>query len=100
MSSPLRGPAGTPRAIRLMMKTDSPRPGRIRDPRTRLVELFYPVHYTVGLAIEDIIRAGVLTRKQAAILWLIRSEGGERGMMPDRKSTRLNSSHVSISYAV
>ncbi len=85
MSSPLRGPSGTPRAIRLMMKTDSPRPGRIRDPRTRLVELFYPVHYTVGLAIEDIIRAGVLTRKQAAILWLIRSEGGERRMMPRKR---------------
>src|SRR3989442_4439510 len=29
-----------------------------------------------------------------------RRRGGDHGMTPDRKSTRLNSSHVRISYAV
>jgi DNA-binding MarR family transcriptional regulator len=43
-----------------------------------LLELFYPVHYRVGMALEDALRDGRLTRKQVAILWLIRSIGGER----------------------
>jgi len=43
-----------------------------------LLELFYPVHYQVGMALEDALRDRRLTRKQVAILWLIRSIGGER----------------------
>jgi DNA-binding MarR family transcriptional regulator len=43
-----------------------------------LLELFYTVHYRVGMALEDVLRDGRLTRKQVAILWLIRSIGGER----------------------
>ena len=39
------------------------------------LEFFYPIHYQLGKAIEDTMRSGQLTRKQAAILWLIRSEG-------------------------
>ena len=39
-----------------------------------LLELFYPVHYKSNMALEDAMR-GRLTRKQAAIMWLIRSEG-------------------------
>ena len=42
-----------------------------------LLELFYPVHYQVGMALEDALRQRRLTRKQVAILWLIRSIGGE-----------------------
>jgi DNA-binding MarR family transcriptional regulator len=68
-----------------------------KDARAQLVELFYPVHYTVGLAIEDIIRAGVLTRKQAAILWLIRSEGRERRMMPRKEIERFISGWFELS---
>jgi len=41
------------------------------------LELFYPIHYKIGMALEDALRAGDLTRKQVAILWLIRSEGEE-----------------------
>ena len=67
------------------------------DPRAQLVELFYPVHYTVGLAIEDIIRAKVLTRKQAAILWLIRSEGREQKMMPRKQIERFVSEWFELS---
>jgi DNA-binding MarR family transcriptional regulator len=43
-----------------------------------LLELFYPIHYKAGMAVEDAMRAGVLTRKQVAVLWLLRSEGGGR----------------------
>src|SRR2546426_6908415 len=39
--------------------------------------------------------------QQQALLWKISVEGRiERGNAPDRKSTRLNSSHLVISYAV
>jgi DNA-binding MarR family transcriptional regulator len=45
-----------------------------------LQEFFYPIHYQVGMALEDALRGGVLTRRQSAILWMIRSagEGGRR----------------------
>ena len=33
-----------------------------------ILELFYPVHYQVGMALEDQLRQRRLTRKQAAIL--------------------------------
>jgi len=49
-----------------------------------LLELFYPVHYKGGMALEDAMRDGQLTRRQVAILWLIRSEG-ERGRRMARK---------------
>jgi len=42
---------------------------------TELLELFYPVHYKTGIAFEDAMRNGKLTRKQTAIMWLIHSEG-------------------------
>lgn len=42
---------------------------------TELLELFYPVHYKTGIALEDAMRNGKLTRKQTAIMWLIHSEG-------------------------
>src|SRR2546426_11503085 len=47
---------------------------------SELLELFYPVHYRGNMALEDAMR-GELTRKQAAIMWLIRSEGGTSGGM-------------------
>lgn len=49
-----------------------------------LQEFFYPIHYQIGMAFEDALRGGVLTRKQAAILWMIRSEG-EGGRRMRRK---------------
>lgn len=52
----------------------------IQRQAAELLELFYPVHYGGNMALEDAMR-GALTRKQAAILWLIRSEGeSARGM--------------------
>lgn len=48
------------------------------------LELFYPIHYTVGIAIEDTLRSGVLTRHQTAVLWHIHSRG-EDGRVMRRK---------------
>ena len=56
---------------------DNPNDRRINE----LLGLFYPVHYKSGIAFEDAMRAGRLTRKQTAILWLIHSEGIERRQM-------------------
>ncbi len=39
------------------------------------LELFYPVHYRIGIGIEDAMRQGRLTRHEVAVLWLIRTEG-------------------------
>lgn len=49
-----------------------------------LLEFFYPVHYQMGTALEEVLSGGVLSRKQVAILWLIRSEG-RAGQMMRRK---------------
>jgi DNA-binding MarR family transcriptional regulator len=49
-----------------------------------LLEFFYLSHYHSQMALEDALRGGVLTRKQAAILWLIHSEG-EQGRRMRRK---------------
>jgi DNA-binding MarR family transcriptional regulator len=51
---------------------------------TALLELFYPIHYRGNMAVEDAMR-GTLTRKQAAILWLIRSAGVDNGRCMRRK---------------
>ena len=53
-------------------------PTRNAELAGEILELFYPVHYQVGMALEDALRQRRLTRKQAAILWMIRSIGGER----------------------
>lgn len=48
---------------------------------SRLLELFYPIYYSVGFAIANTLRCGELSRQQATILWLIHSEGvGGQGM--------------------
>jgi DNA-binding MarR family transcriptional regulator len=66
----------------LLLKNDSPEdPAAIvQRQAAALLEMFYPVHYRGNMALEDEMR-GELTRKQAAILWLIRSEGGPSGGM-------------------
>src|SRR5215470_9334591 len=54
------------------------------NPAAVLLEFFYPFHYKGGMALEDALRCGQLSRKQVAILWLIRSEG-EQGKRMHRK---------------
>lgn len=54
------------------------------NPAAVFLEFFYPIHYKGGMALEDALRCGQLSRKQVAILWLIRSEG-EQGKRMRRK---------------
>jgi DNA-binding MarR family transcriptional regulator len=54
------------------------------NPAAAFLEFFYPFHYKGGMALEDALRCGQLSRKQVAILWLIRSEG-EQGRRMRRK---------------
>ncbi len=39
------------------------------------LELFFPIHYKVGIAIEDTLRSQTLSRQQTCILWMIRAKG-------------------------
>ena len=48
------------------------------------LELFFPIHYLVGIQIEDALMSGILTRQQACILWTIRTQG-ENGSTMRRK---------------
>ncbi len=45
------------------------------------LDLFYPIHYMVGIKIEDTLRSQKLSRHQTCILWMIRMKGGEKKMM-------------------
>src|SRR5699024_12448592 len=68
------------------------------------------IHYRPRSAIRDVGKALGLTEDVTAVLadtvWGSWGDGlsdmqvRQAGLDPDRKSTRLNSSHVSISYAV
>lgn len=55
------------------------------NPAGEFLELFFPIHYTIGMAVEDSLRNGVLTRQQTIILWLIRSKGEDGGKWMRRK---------------
>ena len=55
-----------------------------RSAATELMEFFFSVHYEIGTALEDVVRADLLSRQQAAILWLIRSQGDD-GLRMRRK---------------
>lgn len=60
------------RATNETMRTTARQPRPAGDLAAELLELFYLVHYKGGMALEDAMRGGQLTRKQVAILWLIR----------------------------
>ena len=73
---------------------------RTRQPKetsaAELQEFFYPIHYQIGMAFEDALRGGVLTRKQATILWMIRSEGEDRRRMRRKDIVRLMQSWFEV----
>lgn len=75
-----RKSAAKPAAVSSAAAAESP----VSDSAKEFLDLFYPVHYKVGIGIEDALRGGRLTRHQVAILWLIRSEG-EGGRSISRK---------------
>src|SRR4051812_42166803 len=64
-----------------------------------LVERDAAGRYWLGLGVAALGR-GVRTDLQAAALPRLNALVAELGMTADRKTTRLNSSHMSISYAV
>ena len=53
------------------------------------MELFLPIHYRIGVGFEETLRCGQLSRKQVAILWLMRAEGGPEGSMRRKDIERL-----------
>ncbi|MGQ0622261.1 MAG: MarR family winged helix-turn-helix transcriptional regulator [Panacagrimonas sp.] len=68
--------------------TSGPETPRISDSAKEFLDLFYPVHYKIGIGIEDALRGGRLTRHQVAILWLIRSEGEGGRSIPRKQIER------------
>jgi DNA-binding MarR family transcriptional regulator len=79
------------------MRTTAHQTRAAEDLVAELLELFYPVHYKGGMALEDAMRDGRLTRKQVAILWLIRSEGGHGSHMARKEIERLLTTWFEIS---
>ncbi|MGE0821667.1 MAG: MarR family winged helix-turn-helix transcriptional regulator [Candidatus Binatia bacterium] len=65
-------------------------------PASELQEFFYPIHYQIGMALEDALRGGVLTRKQSAILWMIRSAGEDGRSMRRKDIVRLMQSWFEV----
>ncbi|MGE0822710.1 MAG: MarR family winged helix-turn-helix transcriptional regulator [Candidatus Binatia bacterium] len=68
--------------------------GEMRQPAQEdlaaaLMSLFLPVHYHIGVGFEETLRCGQLSRKQVAILWLMRAEGGPEGSMRRKDIERL-----------
>lgn len=68
-----------------------------KESTATLLEFFYPIHYKLGMALEDALRGGQLTRKQVAILWLIRAEGGPEHRMPRKEIERLLTTWYEVS---
>lgn len=69
-----------------MMDMKRPEP---EDLASDLMNLFLPVHYRIGVGFEETLRCGQLSRKQVAILWLMRAEGGPDGSMRRKDIERL-----------
>jgi DNA-binding MarR family transcriptional regulator len=61
------------------------------------LELFYPIQYKIGLALEDALRVGQLTRIQVVMLWLIRCEGKDGRSMNRKDIETLLTSWFEIS---
>jgi DNA-binding MarR family transcriptional regulator len=59
------------------------------DLAAELMNLFLPIHYRIGVGFEETLRCGLLSRKQVAILWLMRAEGGPEGNMRRKDIERL-----------
>ena len=48
-----------------------------KNAASNFLKLFYPYHYTVGMAVEKHLCGDALDRHQAVILWLIHSKGDD-----------------------
>jgi DNA-binding MarR family transcriptional regulator len=54
---------------------------KAEDAASAFLELFFPIHYVVGMKVEEAFTRNVLTRQQAIILWILRSTVGPKGSM-------------------
>ncbi len=68
MSSAVARPRGTAKRVTR---------ARVRD----LLAFYYPMHYRIGMDLETLMGQGRISRKQAAILWLIHSRANDEGWM-------------------
>ncbi len=69
----------------------------------RLFSFFCPVHYRLGMDMETLMCQGRISRKQAAILWLVHSNAGNSGWLrrkeiEERLSTwfEITNSNISV----
>tara|TARA_R110002033_G_scaffold29626_1_gene66297 strand:+ start:615 stop:1142 length:528 start_codon:yes stop_codon:yes gene_type:complete len=53
------------------------------------LKLFYPFHYSVGMAVEKHLSGSNLTRHQTVILWIIHSKGTDGNMIHRKTIERL-----------
>ncbi len=67
------------------------------DRLLQLLEFFYPIHYKVGMALEERLGAGRISRRQVTILWLIRSEGEQKRLLPRKRIEQLLSEWYEVS---
>jgi DNA-binding MarR family transcriptional regulator len=57
---------------------------KLNNPAKLFLDQFYPIHYMVGIKIEDTLRGNLLSRHQTCVLWMIRTKG-EGGKVMRRK---------------
>jgi DNA-binding MarR family transcriptional regulator len=56
------------------------------DAARGFLELFYPIHYAIGMQVEDALRCGgELDRHQTVVMWLLRSEALKNGSSSMRR---------------
>lgn len=65
----------------------------------RLMSFFYPVHYRLGMEMEQAMCQGRVDRKQSAMLWLVYSRSDEQGWVRRKDIVRELSSWFEISEA-
>lgn len=46
-----------------------------------LLSFYYPMHYRIGIDLETVMGQSRISRKQAAILWLIHTKAGDDGWL-------------------
>lgn len=61
---------------------------RHRELTAELMNFFYPIHYRIGMELETVMCQGSISRKQAAILWLIYSRAPHSGWMRRKEIER------------
>jgi DNA-binding PadR family transcriptional regulator len=88
----------TKRLRRELAPEQEARTGHLED----LLTFYYPMHYRIGMDLETVMGQGRVSRKQAAILWLIHSRADDEGwvrrkVIETRLSTWFEVSNSSIS---